>query len=65
MFMLLSQFAKRQFMEGSRPSLSTLRRWIAKGYLPGRWVAGHYYVDYAEFVANGNQLIAKVLKDID
>lgn len=60
-YMRLSQFAKQHFVEGSRPSLSTLRRLVEKGELPGRRFGEHYYVDYSAYLANGDPLVAKVL----
>ncbi len=61
--MLLSQFARQHFVEGSRPSLSTLRRLVVKGDLPGRRFGGHWYVDYSAYLANGDPLVTKVLNE--
>lgn len=61
MYMLLSQFARQHFVEGSRPSLSTLRRLVAKGELPGRRIGNQWYVDYSAYLADGDPLVAKVL----
>lgn len=63
MFMLLSEFSRRHFSEGSRPSLSTLRRWIERGLLPGRRFGTQYYVDYSLYRAQGDELVEKVLND--
>ncbi|MHB8425148.1 MAG: hypothetical protein ACYDB9_08355 [Gammaproteobacteria bacterium] len=61
-YMRLSQFAKQHFVEGSRPSLSTLRRLVEKGELPGRRFGEHYYVDYSAYLANGNPLVDKIVR---
>lgn len=61
MYMLLSQFRRQHFVEGSRPSLSTLRRLVVKGELPGRRFGGQWYIDYAAYISVGDSLISKVL----
>jgi hypothetical protein len=63
MLMLASQFARQYFTEGSRPSRSTLARWIERGDLPGRRIGSNHYVDVAQFRAVGDKLVLKVLRD--
>lgn len=62
MLMLASQFARLYFREGSRPSQSTLRRWILQGTLPGRRVGSQYYVDEGAYIAQNDPLVLKVLQ---
>lgn len=56
-------FAERYFVEGSRPSRSTLRRWIEMGQLPGKRVGDVYYVDEDAWLADGDPLVEKVLNE--
>ncbi|HQU09662.1 MAG TPA: hypothetical protein PLV25_06855 [Opitutales bacterium] len=60
--MLSSAFARQYFREGSRPSSSTLRRWIMDGVLPGQRVGSHFYVDEAAYLAQNDPLVLKVLR---
>lgn len=57
------EFIATEFSKGSAPHEHTVRRWIKKGLLPGREIAGHYYVDYPAYLANGDPLVEKVLRD--
>lgn len=59
----LSVFREVEFAEGSRPSLSTLRRWIDAKELPGGEKLGkHYFVEMDVYRARGNPLVLKVLR---
>lgn len=60
-YMLLSQFRCQHFVEGSQPSLSTLRRLVVKGELPGRRFGGQWYIDYAAYIGDSDPLVSKVL----
>lgn len=62
MLMLASQFARKYFHEGSRPSASTLRRWIERRAIPGCRIHSHYYVDETAYVAQNDPLVLKVLQ---
>ena len=64
MLMLASQFAEQHFADGSRPSASTLRRWIDEGVLPGRRIGNNYYVDIHRYSAVNDQLVLKVLENV-
>ena len=64
MLMLASQFAKQHFVNGSRPSASTLRRWIDDGVLPGCRIGNNYYVDMQRYSAANDQLVQKVLENV-
>lgn len=44
----LSQYRKQYFVEGSEPSLRTLKRWIVSGEIKGEILNGHYYVTVDE-----------------
>jgi len=44
MKMLLSEYAKRNYTDCSRPSLATLKRRIKAGELPGVREGGRWYV---------------------
>jgi hypothetical protein len=55
------QWAEKYFDEGSRPSEVTLRRWLNEGKVPGRKVGGTWYVDEHAWIANGNELVQRVL----
>ena len=46
------------FAEGSRPTTSTVNKWIERGEIPGRVIAGVTYVDANQFtqdLRNGPQ----------
>ena len=42
--MKLSQWANREFADGSAPCTKTLKAWIDKGTIAGMKVGGQYYV---------------------
>lgn len=51
----------RYFEEGSRPSMQVLQRLLREGKLPGRKVGGAWYIDEHEWLANGDDLVLRVL----
>jgi hypothetical protein len=55
------QWAEKYFDDASRPSEVTLRRWLNDGKVPGRKVGGTWYVDEHAWIANGNELVQRVL----
>jgi len=57
--MLISKYAL-QFAEGSRPSKTTMIRWINQGKIYGKKIGGQYYVD-PEIEISSNPLVNKVL----
>ncbi len=59
--MKLSQYRQKQFVEGSRPTISTLKRWIDKGEIDGERIGGNYYVRVGE-IKPVNHLVTKVLQ---
>lgn len=62
----LEVFREGYFGEGSRPAMSTLRRWVDNGDIPGKRIGSSYFVDEAGWLtqntpANDDPLVAKVL----
>ncbi len=57
----IPQWCERHFVEGSAPSDVTVRRALRDGKLPGMKVAGTWYVDEAEWLADGDELVRRVL----
>lgn len=51
----------RYFEEGSRPSIQVLQRLLREGKLPGRKVGGAWFIDEHEWLANGDDLVLRVL----
>lgn len=58
--MKLSQYRQKQFVDGSRPTMRTLKRWIETGEIDGERIGGNYYVRVGE-IKPVNHLVAKVL----
>lgn len=46
-----------------RPAEITVRRWLNEGKVPGRKVGGTWYVDEHAWMANGNDLVLRVLNN--
>lgn len=51
----------RYFEEGGRPSMQVLQRLLREGKLPGRKVGGTWFIDEHEWLANGDDLVLRVL----
>ena len=51
----------RYFEEGSRLSMHVLQRLLREGKLPGRKAGGAWFIDEHEWVAGGDDLVARVL----
>jgi hypothetical protein len=60
--MKLSQYRQKHFVEGSRPTLRTLKRWIVDGEIEGEVIGSNYYVRVGE-IKPVNHLVTKVLKN--
>lgn len=58
--MKISQYRQKHFVEGSRPTLRTLKRWIIDGEIDGEVIGTNYYVRVGE-IKPVNHLVAKVL----
>lgn len=55
-------WAEKYFEAGSKPAETTVRRWMRIGVVPARKIGGAWYIDEALWAANGNPLVARVLK---
>jgi hypothetical protein len=47
----------------SRPAEITLMRWLRNGKIPGRKVGGNWYVDEHSWLADGDELVQRVLDE--
>lgn len=53
----------KYFDEDSRPPEITLLRWLRSGKIPGRKVGGNWYVDEHAWLADGDDLVRRVLDE--
>lgn len=53
---------ERYFDPSSRPSVATLQRWLRDGKIPGKKVGGTWFIDEHEWLADGDDLVSRVLK---
>lgn len=51
------------FAKGSEPAEPSVRRMLREGRLPGRKVGGTWYVDEHSFLADGDELVLRVLNN--
>lgn len=58
--MKVSQYRRECFVEGSRPSVNTIKKWVDNGDVYGQIIGGIYYVDPDKIVST-NPLVDKVL----
>lgn len=58
--MKVSQYRREHFVEGSRPSVNTIKKWVDNGEIYGKVIGGMYYVDPDKIVP-ANPLVDKVL----
>ena len=56
-------WSQKYFSEGSRPAEATLRRWMQNGVLPCRKIGGSWFVDDDAWLANGDELVERVLAE--
>ena len=61
--MTLQAWAEKYFADGSKPSDVTLVRWIRLGRVPGRKVGGMWFVDETAWLADGDDLVERVLRE--
>lgn len=54
-------WATKYFSVDCLPPEPTLRRWMKTGAVPGRKIGGTWYVDDDAWLANGDDLVARVL----
>lgn len=56
-------WAQKYFDEASRPADITLMRWLRHGRIPGRKVGGSWFVDEHAWLADGDELVLRVLEN--
>lgn len=56
-----AMWAERYFDEVSRPHDLTIRRLLREGKIPGRKIGGAWYVDLDAWLADGDELVQRVL----
>lgn len=61
-FLTPEAWVEKYFDASSRPAETTVRRWMRIGAIPARKIGGAWYIDEARWAANGNLLVARVLK---
>lgn len=61
--MTSQEFIAKEFSKKSALHEHPVRRWIDKGPIPGCRVGTRYYMDYTAYLANGDPLVEKVLRD--
>ena len=54
-------WAEKYFDKASKPSEVTLRRWLTERRIPGRKVGGSWFVDEHAWLADGDELVQRVL----
>jgi len=59
--MPISTWQAKHFADGGAPDEVTVRRLLRQGKLPGRKVGGVWYIDEAEWLADGDELVRRVL----
>lgn len=57
----IPKWQEKYFAEGSAPDDVTIRRWLRKEQLPGRKVGGTWYIDEHTWLADGDELVLRVL----
>lgn len=60
--MTVNLWVLKYFDEASRPAEVTLMRWLRQGKIPGRKVGGSWFVDEHAWLANGDELVLRVLE---
>ncbi len=55
-------WTEKYFAEGSRPPEATLRRWLRDGVLPSRKIGGSWFIDEQAWLADGDDLVRRVLE---
>lgn len=57
-----TDFCRKHFGPDSQPPETTLRKWMRDGVLPARKIGGRWYIDEHAFLADGDELVARVLE---
>jgi len=58
-----SAWVRKYFAEDSHPAEGTVRKWLREGHLPARKIGGSWFVDEHEWLADGDELVLRVLND--
>lgn len=53
---------EKHFDKGGAPEEVTVRRWLREGVLPGRKIGGLWFIDEAAWLADGDDLVQRVLE---
>lgn len=62
MLLTTNAWADKYFAPDSHPAELTVLRWLRDGKLPGRKVGGKWYVDEHAWLAEGDDLVRRVLE---
>jgi hypothetical protein len=54
-------WVRKYFASESMPADITVMRWLRSGKVPGRKVGGTWYVDEHAWLADGDELVLRVL----
>lgn len=60
--MTTEKWLHRYFDPSSRPSIATLQRWLRDGKIPAKKVGGTWFIDEHAWLADGDDLVERVLK---
>jgi len=60
--MTTEKWLDRYFDPSSRPSVATLQRWLRDGKIPAKKVGGTWFIDEHAWLADGDDLVERVLK---
>ena len=55
-------WARKYFADDSRPSETTVRKWLREGHVPARKIGGSWFVDEHKWLAANDPLVERVLK---
>jgi hypothetical protein len=56
-------WAEKYFAPESRPAEITVMRWLRSGKVPARKVGGNWYIDEHAWLADGDELVLRVLEE--
>ncbi|MEL4893527.1 helix-turn-helix domain-containing protein [Xanthomonas protegens] len=61
LLMTVVAWRSKYFAAGSAPTELTVRRWLQAGSLPGMKIGGTWYIDEHAWLADGTELVLRVL----